>query len=74
MIKFCRDREKLGSDRNCRRIENGQGNCVTTQQARGIREERSVATKKFQVAIEIVKDLKKSCRDRESSVATELTG
>ena len=44
------------------------------QQATSIREEKSVATKKFLVATEIAKDLKKSCRDRENSVATELTG
>ena len=34
------------------------------QQARGIRKEKSVATKKFHVAIEIAKDSKKSYRDR----------
>ena len=73
MIKFYRDREKLGHDRNCRRTENGQGNCVVTynsmsrqtvQQATRIRKEKSVATKEFPVTIEIVKDSKKSCRDR----------
>ena len=36
----------------------------TAQQARGIREEKSVATKKFPGVTEIAKDLKKSCRDR----------
>ena len=42
----------------------------TTQQARGIREEKSVVTKKFPIATEIAKDSKKSyseksklCRD-----------
>ena len=46
----------------------------TAQQASGIRKENSVMTKEFPVAIEIVKDLKKSCRDREKSVTIELTG
>ena len=40
------------------------------QQARGIREEKSVATKEFPVVTEIVKDSKKSCHERENSVAT----
>ena len=45
----------------------------TSQQVRGIREENSVATKEFLVAIKIAKDSEKSYRDRENSVATELT-
>ena len=75
MIKFYRDI-------NGRRTENDQGNCVvtkysmsqhTTQQARGIREEKSVVTKEFPVVTEIAKDSNKSYRDRENFVATELT-
>ena len=42
----------------------------TTQQARGIRKEKSVVTKEFPVATEIAKDSKRSCRDRENSVTT----
>ena len=73
MIKFNRDKEKLGCNRNCRRTENGQGNCVATynsmlrqtvQQATRIRKEKPVATKEFPVATEIAKDSKKSCRNR----------
>ena len=83
MIKLCRDREKLGRDINCRRIENGQGNCVaiynsmsrqTAQQATRIRKEKFVVTKEFPVKTEIAHDSKKFCHDRENSVATELTG
>ena len=36
----------------------------TAQQARGIREEKSVATMEFHVTTEIAKDSKKSCRDK----------
>ena len=39
-----------------------------------IREEKYVTTKEFPVTIEIAKDSKKSYRDRENSVETELTG
>ena len=46
----------------------------TNQQAKGIREEKFVATKKFPVTTEIAKDSKKSCRDRENSIVIELTG
>ena len=46
----------------------------TTQQVTRIREEKSVTTKEFLVAIELGKDLKKSCRDRENSIAIELIG
>ena len=46
----------------------------TVQQATRIKEEKSVATKEFPVATKIAKDSKKSYRDRENSVATELTG
>ena len=46
----------------------------TAQQARGIRKEKSVATKEFPIKIEIAKDLKRSCRDRDNSVTTELVG
>ena len=42
------------------------------QQATRIREEKSFATKDFPVATKIAKDSKKSCRDRENYVATEL--
>ena len=82
MIKLCHDREKLGRDRNLRRTENGQGNCVATdnsmsrqtnQQEKRTREEKSIATKEFPVTTEIVKDSKKSYRDRENFVTTELT-
>ena len=54
MIKFCRDREKLGREINYRRIENGKGNCVATynfmsrqtaQQAIRVRKEKFVMTK-----------------------------
>ena len=46
----------------------------TVQQATRIRKENSITTKEFLVVKEIAKDLKKSCRDREISVAIELTG
>ena len=46
----------------------------TTHQARGIRNEKSVATKEFPVVIEIAKDSKRSYHDRENSVTIELTG
>ena len=46
----------------------------TTQQATRIREEKSIATKEFHVATKNSKDSKKSYRDRENFVATELTG
>ena len=46
----------------------------TAKQVTRIIEEKSVATKEFPVAIEISKDSKKSCGDKENSVATELTG
>ena len=46
----------------------------TAQQVTRIREEKSVATKEFLVATKISKDLKKSCRNRENSIAIELTG
>ena len=82
MIELCRDKTKLGRDRYRRRTKISQVKHVatkismsrqTTQQATRIREEKSVATKKFPMAIEIAKDSKKSCRDREKFVATELT-
>ena len=44
----------------------------TAQQARGIREEKSVVTKEFLIATEIVKDSKKFYCDIENSMATEL--
>ena len=34
---------------------------------------KSVVTKEFPVATEIAKDSKKSCRDKENSVVTELS-
>ena len=83
MKGFCRDRIKLGRDRNRRRTKISQVKHVvtkismsrqTTQQATIIREEKYVATKEFPIATEISKDSKKSCCDRENSVATELTG
>ena len=43
------------------------------QQETRIGEEKSVTTKDFLVAIEIAKELKKSYRDRENSIVTELT-
>ena len=46
----------------------------TAQQATRIRKEKSIATKEFPIATEIVKDSKKSCRDRENFIAIELTG
>ena len=46
----------------------------TTQQARGIREEKSITTKKFLVMTEIAKDSKKSSCDKEKSVVTKLIG
>ena len=46
----------------------------TAQQARGIRKEKSIATKEFPVVTETAKDSKKSCRDRENSVTEELIG
>ena len=46
----------------------------TAQQVTGIRKEKSVMTKEFPMVIEIAKDLKKLCHDRENSVATKLTG
>ena len=46
----------------------------TSQQATRIREEESVVTKEFPVATEIAKDSRKSCRDGENYVVTELTG
>ena len=45
----------------------------TAQQAIGIRKEKSVMTKEFLVATKITKDSKKSCRDKEKSIAIELT-
>ena len=45
-----------------------------TQQARGIREEKYVATKEFPIMNEIAKDSKKFCRNRENFVLTELIG
>ena len=83
MIEFYRNRIKLGRDRNRRRTEISQVKCVTTnfsmsqqtaQQATRIREEKFVATKEFSVATEISNDSKKSYRDRENSVMTELIG
>ena len=83
MIEFCRDRIKLGCDRNRRRTKICQVKHVankismsrqTTQQATRIREEKFVATKEFPVATEIAKDSKKSYHNRENSIATELTG
>ena len=74
MIELCRDKIKLGLDRNRKRTKISQVKHVATkismsrqiaQQATRIREEKSVAT-------ENAKDLK--CRDRENSVLTELTG
>ena len=73
MIKFYCNKEKLGRDRNCRRTENDQGNCVTTdnsmsqqiaQQAIRIREEKFVVTMEFPISKKINKDSKKSCRNR----------
>ena len=46
----------------------------TTHEAKGIRKEKSVATKEFVVATEIAKDSKRSYHDKENSVAIELTG
>ena len=46
----------------------------TVPQVTRIREEQSVATKEFLVMTEIVENLKKSCRNRENFVITELTG
>ena len=83
MIEFCRDIIKLSCDRNRRRTKISQVKHVTTkismsqqtaQQATRIREEKFVATKEFLVVTEIAKDSKKSCRDRENSVAIELIG
>ena len=74
MIELCRDKIKLGLDRNRKRTNISQVKHVATkismsrqiaQQATRIREEKSVA-------IENAKDSK--CRDRENSVLTELTG
>ena len=45
----------------------------TAQQATKIREENFVASKEFLVVTEIAKDLKKSYRDKENSVVTELS-
>ena len=42
----------------------------TAQQATRIGKEKSVATEEFPVVIEIAKDSKKSCRDKENYVAT----
>ena len=44
------------------------------QQAIGIRKEKFFATKEFHVTIEIAKDSKRSCHDRENSVTTKLIG
>ena len=83
MIEFCRDIIKLGRYINRRRIKISQVKHVATkismsrqtaQQATRIREEKSVVTKEFLVAIEISKDSKKSCCDRENSSVTKLTG
>ena len=82
MIELCRNIIKLGRDRYRRKTKISQVKHVatkismsrqTTQQATRIREEKSVATKEFPVAIEIAKDTKQSCRDKENFVATELT-
>ena len=73
MKELCRDKIKLGCDRNRRRTKIRQVKNVatkifmsrqTTEQATRIREEKSVTTKEFPVATEIAKDSKKSCRDR----------
>ena len=83
MKEFFRCKIKLSRDKNRRRTKIIQVKHVATkismsrqtaQQATRIREEKSVATKEFSVATEIAKDLKKSCRNRENSVAIELTG
>ena len=83
MIEFYHDMIKLGRDRNRRRAKMSQVKHVVTkismsrqtaQQATRTREEKSVVTKEFPVVTEIAKDSKKSCRDIEKSIATELTG
>ena len=83
MKELCHDKIKLGRDRNRRRTKISQVKHVATkismsrqtaQQAIRIREEKSIVTKEFLVAIEIAKDSKKSCRDRENSVVIELMG
>ena len=43
----------------------------TSQQATKTREENSIVTKEHSVAIEIIQELKKSCRDIENSIAIE---
>ena len=83
MKEFCRDRIKLGPNKNRSRTKIRQVKHVATkismsrqtaQQETRIKEEKFVATKEFPVATEISKDSKKSCRDIESFVAIELTG
>ena len=44
----------------------------TTQQATGIRKEKSVATKEFPIATKIAKDSKKFCRDRVDRVKRKM--
>ena len=82
MKEFCCDRINLGLNKNRRRTNIRQVKHVATkismsrqtaQQATRIREEKSVAIKEFPVVTEIAKDSKKSCRDIERSVSTELT-
>ena len=50
--------------------------CRNTQlsKRRELEKKKSVETKEFPVTIEIAKDSKKSYRDKENSVAKELTG
>ena len=76
MIEFYCDIIKLGRDRNRRRTKISQVRHVATKismsrqialRATRIKEENFVMT-------EIAKDSKKSCHDRENSVATELIG
>ena len=83
MIELCRDRIKLGRDRNRMGTKISQVKHVAikismsrqiTQQAIRIREEKFVSTKEFPVATKIAKDSKNSCHDRENSVTIELTG
>ena len=64
-------------------MEHSQDYCVATnnsmlqhiaQQAKGIKEEKSIATKEFPITTEIAKDSKKFCHDRKNFVATEWIG
>ena len=43
-----------------------------TQQATGIRKEKSVTTKEFLIATKIAKDSKKFCRDRVNKVKRKM--